>query len=295
MFRKNKLAMLVGEFLGTAALTLMVLSISHSQLSLAYFIATAAGLVIALMTLALAGISGAVFNPAMTIGLWTVRKLRTLQAVSYIIVQLAGGAVAWQLFEYLTKLSGVHNTGTYSARILVAEVIGAFVFAFVWAAAIYQRFALFNKAVAIGGSFTAGSLIASLGSAGILNPAVALGLHQWAWGTYVLGPILGAVIGFNLYNLLFVETELAEVAESKSEKSKTSTLSASLSQSEVETAGDVAEDEVVQPKSTTTRRSSSRSTTAKSTRSGTSKKAPAKRKSSSSSSSSPRGRNPNAA
>jgi len=235
MFRKNKLAMLVGEFLGTTALTLIVLAISHSQLSLAYFIATAAGLMVALMTLALAGISGAVFNPAMTIGLWTVRKLRTLQALSYLAVQLLGGAVAWELFVYLTKLTGIHNTGTYNARVLVAEVVGTFIFAFVWAAAVYQRFNLFAKAAAIGGGLTAGSLVASLGSAGILNPAVALGLHQWAWGTYVLGPVLGAVVGFNLYNLLFVETELAEVATSRSERAKTSELNATLTQSEVAT------------------------------------------------------------
>jgi aquaporin Z len=233
MFRKNKLAMLVGEFLGTTALTLIVLAISHSQLSLGYFIATSAGLMVALMTLALSGISGAIFNPAMTIGLWTVRKLRTLQALSYLAVQLLGGAVAWELFIYLTKLTGIHNTGTYNSRVLVAEVVGTFIFAFVWAAAIYQRFNLFAKAAAIGGALTAGSLVASLGSAGILNPAVALGLHQWGWGTYVLGPVLGAVIGFNLYNLLFVETELAEVAQSRSEKAQTSKLNATLTHSEV--------------------------------------------------------------
>ncbi len=237
MFRKNKLAMLVGEFLGTAALTLMVLSISHSQLSLNYFIASGAGLIVALMTLALAGISGAVFNPAMTIGLWTVRKLRTLQALSYLAVQFLGGWVAWELFVYLTKISGIHNTGTYNSRILVAEVVGTFVFAFIWAAAIYQRFNLYAKAAAIGGALMGGSLVASLGSAGILNPAVALGLHQWGWGTYVLGPVLGAIIGFNLYNLLFVETELAEVAESRAEKAKTSQLNATLTQSEVAAAG----------------------------------------------------------
>lgn len=284
MFRKNKLAMLVGEFLGTTALTLIVLAISHSQLSLGYFIATAAGLMVALMTLALAGISGAVFNPAMTIGLWTVRKLRTLQALSYIVVQLAGGAVAWQLFEYLTKLSGVHNTGTYSSRVLVAEVVGTFFFAFVWAAAVYQRFNLYAKAAAIGGALTGGSLVASLGSAGFLNPAVALGLHQWAWGTYVLGPVLGAVIGFNLYNLLFVETELAEVATTKGERAKTSTLNATLTQSEVEAAEDA--DEAKAPAKR------SRSSAAKPARATAAKKAPAKRKTSSSSS---RRRNPNAA
>jgi aquaporin Z len=286
MFRKNKLAMLVGEFLGTAALTLIILAISHSQLSLGYFIATSAGLMVALMTLALAGISGAIFNPAMTVGLWTVRKLRTLQAISYLIVQLAGAEAAWLLFVYLTKLTGIHNTGTYSARILVAEVAGTFIFAFGWAAAIYQRFNLFAKAATIGGSLTAGALVASLGSNGFLNPAVALGLHQWGWGTYVLGPVLGAVIGFNLYNLLFVETEIAEVATSKDEKAKTSKLNATLTQSEVKAAGD--DEEEAKPAA---KRSSSRATAPKS-RSTAAKKAPAKRTSKSTSS---RRRNPNAA
>ena len=217
MFRKNKLAMLASEFLGTSALALTVLALTHSQLSLPYFVATAAGLTLILMTMALSGISGAVFNPALTIGLWTVRKLKTLQAVSYIIAQFAGAAAAWYIFVYFTSLHGVKNNGEYSSHILVAETIGTFLFSFSLAAAIYQRLSLGLKSVAVGGGLIMGSLIASLGSAGILNPAVALSLHQWGWGTYVLGPILGAVVGFNLYNLLFVETEVAEVAEAKAE------------------------------------------------------------------------------
>ncbi|HSX43239.1 MAG TPA: aquaporin [Candidatus Saccharimonadales bacterium] len=282
MFRKNKLAMLVSEFLGTASLTLMVLAISHSQLSLSFFVAIGAGLIVLIMTLALAGISGAVFNPAMTLGLWTVRKLRTLQALSYIVVQLAGGALAWWLFVYFTKLNGVHNTGTYSARVLVAEVVGTFIFAFAWASAIYQRFTLPAKAATIGIGLTTGALIASLGSAGVMNPAVALGLRQWGWGTYVLGPILGAVIGFNLYNLLFVETELAEVAESKDEKAKTSKLNATLTQSEVATEAD-ATVSTAASKARTSSTVKSRTTTAKKKTAAT-----AKRKSTSR-------RNPNAA
>lgn len=209
--------MLVSEFLGAGVLTLIVLSLSHSQLSLPYFIATAAGLTLTLLVIALADISGAVFNPAMTIGLWTVRKLKTLQAVSYIIVQFLGAAAAWYLFLYFTKLDGVENTGTYDARLLVAEVVGTFIFAFSFAAALYQRMSLGLRGLMVGGGLVMGSLVASLGSAGILNPAVAMSLHQWGWGTYVLGPVLGAIVGFNLYNLLFVETEVAEVAEAKAE------------------------------------------------------------------------------
>ncbi len=210
--------MLVSEFLGTGILTLAILAMSHSQLSLPYFIATTAGITFALLVVALSGISGALFNPALTIGLWTVRKIKTLQAASYIIVQFLGAAVAWYLFVYFTQIDGIQNNGAYDARVLVAEVLGTFIFGFAFAAALYQRVNLGLKAVMIGGGLTVGALIASLGSAGILNPAVALSLHQWGWGTYVLGPILGSVVGFNLYNLLFVETEVAEVAEAKAEK-----------------------------------------------------------------------------
>lgn len=217
MFRKNKLAMLVSEFLGTAVLALAVLALSHSQLSYPYFIASAAGLTLVLLVVALAGISGAVFNPALTIGLWTVRKLRTLQALSYIIAQFAGAAAAWYLFVYFTKLENAKNNGTYDARLLVAEAAGTFVFSFAVASAIYQRLSLGLKAFMVGGGLTAGAIIASLGSAGVLNPAVAFSVHQFGWGTYVLGPVLGAVVGFNLYNLLFVETEVAEAAEAKAE------------------------------------------------------------------------------
>lgn len=217
MFRKNKLAMLVSEFLGTAVLALAVLALSHSQLSYPYFIASAAGLTLVLLVVALAGISGAVFNPALTIGLWTVRKLRTLQALSYIIAQFAGAAAAWYLFVYFTKLDNAKNNGIYDARLLVAEAAGTFVFSFAVASAIYQRLSLGLKAFMVGGGLTAGAIIASLGSAGVLNPAVAFSVHQFGWGTYVLGPVLGAVVGFNLYNLLFVETEVAEAAEAKAE------------------------------------------------------------------------------
>lgn len=208
MFSKNKLAMLVGEFLGTAALTLTVLSVSR-QLGYAYFVSFAAGLAVVLLTMSLAGISGAIFNPAITIGLWTVRKLQTWQALAYLVVQLLGGAAAYWLFTYFAR-QHLTNNHHYDSHVLVAEAVGAFVFSFGWAAAVYQRFSLGAKAAAIGGSLALGVIVASLGSAGFLNPAVALGARNWAWGTYVLGPVLGAIVGFNLYNLLFVETEVAE-------------------------------------------------------------------------------------
>ncbi len=220
MFRKNKLAMLVGEFLGTMLLTLVVLGALRSQAG-GYFVGVAAGVIVAAMVLALAGISGAVLNPAITIALWSVRKLRALQALSYIIVQFAGGVAAWYVFVYMTKLdtSMIQHTSVteLASRPMVAEAIGAFIFAFAIAAATYQKFRLSTKAFTIGVGLTLGAWVASLASGAFLNPAVAFSLQQWNIWTYMLGPVLGAVLGMNLYNLLFVETEVAEVAEAKAE------------------------------------------------------------------------------
>ena len=220
MFRKNKLAMLVGEFLGTGLLTLVVLAALRSQAG-TYFVAVAAGLLLVVLVLALGGISGAVFNPAITIALWSAKKLRTAQALMYIVVQFAGAYAAWYLFVYLTKIdvsSISHSDVTeVAARPLLGEAIGAFIFAFAIAAALYQKFQGGLKAFTIGSGLTIGAWVASLASAAFLNPAVALAIQQWNIYTYMLAPVLGAVLGMNVYNLLFVETEVAEAAEAKAE------------------------------------------------------------------------------
>lgn len=211
MFTKQKVAALVAEFVGTALLALTVLSISTSNIGIGYFVSFGAGLTLLLMVLAIGNISGAVLNPAISLGLWTVRKLSTFQTVVYIAVQLLGGVAAYVLYNYLTDQTLGDGTGKFDAQILVAEVLGTAVFAFGIAAAIFQRLEGTAKAVTIGGSLTLGIIVASIASAGFLNPAVALSAQVWVWGTYVLGPVIGAVIGFNLYNLLFAATNRTAV------------------------------------------------------------------------------------
>lgn len=217
MITKQRVAALVAEFVGTAILVMTVLAISTSNIGIGYFVSFGAGLTLLLMVIAIGNISGAVLNPAIALGLWTVRKLSTLQTVAYIAVQLLAGVAAYGLFTYLTDKSlGGSSAGDFDTRILVSEVIGTAVFAFGIAAALFQRLEGTTKALAIGGSLTLGIMVASAASAAFLNPAVALGAHSWVWGTYVLGPILGAIIGFNLYNLLFASSnKVAVVAKAE--------------------------------------------------------------------------------
>jgi aquaporin Z len=73
MFGRRKVATLVAEFLGTGALTLLILSVQRSTIGVPFFVAAAAGLVVALMMFAVGASSGGYFNPALTLGFWTAR------------------------------------------------------------------------------------------------------------------------------------------------------------------------------------------------------------------------------
>lgn len=212
MLARNKLAMLVAEFLGTGILTLAVLSVQRSQLGLAYFVAIAAGLAVALLTYTFSRVSGAHFNPALTIALWTARRVKTVPALTYIVAQLLGAWAAYGLYRYFVNTDVQQVTQAFNGRILVAEAIGAMIFALAWAAAAYNRSETPRFAAMAGIGYTLAIIIASAAAVGLANPALAEGVRAWevfgenGWGDYVLGPVLGAIIGVNLYGLLFDET-----------------------------------------------------------------------------------------
>lgn len=217
LLERKKIAMVGAEFLGTAILTEVVLSVSKSNLGIPYFVALAAGLTIAAGTMVFGAVSGAHFNPIVTIGLLSARRVKPLPAVVYVAAQLLGAMAAYGLFVYLVVPEVKWpQPGHYSATVLIAEAVGGFVFSMGWAAAMYNKLEAGKAAFVTAASLIAGIVVASVGSDGVLNPAVALGLHNWVWSTYVLGPILGAVIGFNLYALLFAPA--ASLVEAPSKK-----------------------------------------------------------------------------
>jgi glycerol uptake facilitator-like aquaporin len=203
MFTRKKAAMIVAEFLGTGVLTLVVLAVSKSTIGIPYFVALAAAVVVAGMTLAFGAVSGAHLNPAITIGLWSVRRVKTLPAIVYIAAQLLGGAAAYLLYTYFVGQHWPNAAGKFDNHILVAEAVGGLVFGLGWAATVYQKLSAGLSAALVGMSLMLAIVISSVAAGGIVNPAVALGLRTWVWGTFVLGPVLGAIIGFNLYALLF--------------------------------------------------------------------------------------------
>lgn len=200
---RSRIAMLMAEFLGTAVLATVAINVSRSQIGIGYFVAIGVGLTLGLLVLALGQTSGGHFNPAVTIGLWTLRKIQTVQAVAYLAVQMLGGLAAWQLANYFVG-SEIQNIAgnAFDWKVLVAEAIGTFVFTFAIAAAVYSNYDGATKAALIGGGLMMGVITASLASNGVLNPAIALANQSWA-RAYIFGPIIGSVVAMNLYVLLF--------------------------------------------------------------------------------------------
>ena len=206
--------MVVAEFLGTFALASSVLAIVVG-LNFPIFAAITAGLTLAVMVLVIGPVSGSHINPAVTVGLWTLKKVSTSTAVVYIVAQLLGGVTALRLNEHLLdrNLPKLAEAG-WDWRIVLAEALGTFLFTFGIAAAVYNKYEGGRQAAAIGASLFVGILAASFAANGVLNPAVAIGLNSWSL-SYAVAPLVGAILGMNLYARLFAPAEVTVKSRKK--------------------------------------------------------------------------------
>jgi MIP family channel proteins len=220
---------LIAEFLGTFALVFIgagAVVMAGTAGSGLVGVALAHGVVLAVMVSVLAHISGAHFNPAVTLGVWVARKIDTPRALLYIATQLVAGIVAalvlrWVLPEQLWNPGGagasLGNT-TVNAGLGMTETRAVFLEAIL---TFFLVIAVFGTAVDDRGPFvkTAGLTIglvlifdilmggpltgASMNPARSLGPAVATGDFTGIW-VYFAGPIAGGVIAAGLYWFVFL-------------------------------------------------------------------------------------------
>ena len=199
---KAKVAPVLGEFLGTVILVMVAIVLSETT-AVSYFIATSVAATLAVAYLVFSGVSGAHLNPAVTFGLWTARRVRTIPAIAYIVAQLLGGWGAMLLYQYLAghHLASRAVSG-FDWKVLIAEAVGTLVLAIGFTAAASRTFTALESALTYGTSLFVGILVASVAAAAYLNPAVALGLHGFTW-VYIVAPLIGGLVGVNLYAYLF--------------------------------------------------------------------------------------------
>jgi glycerol uptake facilitator-like aquaporin len=202
MLTKRTIISGLAELIGTFALALVILSVSKSSLGVPFFIAVAGGLAVAGMSLLLGGTSGAQLNPAITLGLYSAKRLDAFKALVFVIAQLVGGLMAYYVFAYFSGQRW-RGGGHFEMRLVLAETLGTFMFALGWAAAVTRKLEAGTAAALVGLSFALALLAVSSAGVVLLNPALDLSLRSWVWGSSVIGPIIGSVAGFQAYKFLF--------------------------------------------------------------------------------------------
>ncbi len=223
---KKTLAALTAELVGTFVLAIVVLSISRYGLPI--FTAFAAAVAFGTLTTGVGAISGGHFNPAITVGAFSLRRISLTQTISYLASQAVGAVLAWKLYEWLVDNPVTLATPTdFDWRIFTAEMLGTAIFGFVFAAAIYRKLDGHFFSGTVGWGLFLGATAASLvASSGLVNPAVAISLgfrpESVGYLAYLLGPLAGGIVGMNFYRFAFVDDipriNVRSVAESTSRR-----------------------------------------------------------------------------
>ncbi len=193
-----KLHSLAAELLGVFLLSLAVFISLTSQLPLSTPVIAA--LTVGVLVYTMGSLSGAHLNPAVTVGLASVRAIGFGEAAAYIVAQFVGGYLGMIVGRLLTH--GIPQlTVLNTPTVFAAEAIGAAILVIGVSSVVRHKCPADAAGLTIGGSLLLGILIASTGSNGVLNPAVAFGIGSVSVA-YVLGPIVGGIVGAWIYKLL---------------------------------------------------------------------------------------------
>jgi aquaporin Z len=230
-------AKLTAEFIGTFWLVLggcgsAVLAAAFPELGIGFAgVALAFGLTVLTGAYALGPISGAHFNPAVTVGLWAGGRFPAAQIGPYIVAQLVGAIAASAVlyviasgrpgFDLAAGFAangyGDHSPGGYSmSAALISELVMTFMFLIVILGATHKRAPVGFAGIAIGLALTLIHLISIPVTNTSVNPArstaPALFVGGWALAQlwlFWLAPLAGAAIAGLVYRTA-LESEKTE-------------------------------------------------------------------------------------
>ena len=222
---------LYAEFLGTAWLVLggcgsAVLSAAFPQLGIGFVgVALAFGLTVVTMAYAVAPVSGAHFNPAITVGLACGRRFPWSDVAPYVVAQVLGGiagaAILYvvatgragaEIGSFATNGYGEHSPGKYGLlAAAVCEVVMTFFFVTVILGVTDKRSVAFIGAapLAIGLTLTLIHLISIPVTNTAVNPARSTAPALFVGGAalqqlwlFWLAPLVGGAIAGLAYGAL---------------------------------------------------------------------------------------------
>lgn len=172
------------------------------------------GAALALMVMIYAGghISGAHYNPAVSLAVWIRGKLSVGDMIGYWMSQLAGAILAAIVVANVFVVEGTSTCAIPDDGIikgLIAEFVGTFALAYVVLNVATAKGTAGNSfyGIAIAGTVLAMATVIGKFSGGAYNPAVAIGLSiqkTFCWSQiwiYLVGPFVGAALAALVFNM----------------------------------------------------------------------------------------------
>ena len=190
----------LAEFIGTFFLVFVIVLVAQNGTGA--LAPLAAGATLVAMAYAASPISGAHFNPVVSLGMMLHGKLSRQDFPYYLLAQLLGAALAALISTFLLRSSQGPGDGAVSHEVLpalLAEFFGAFALTYValHMASVRSKEGNAHYGPAVGFALLGLTYALDDLSGGAFNPAVALGLsigHLVHWEeiwVYLLGNLLG--------------------------------------------------------------------------------------------------------
>ncbi|CAO2823480.1 unnamed protein product [Amaranthus hypochondriacus] len=185
------------------------------------------GLVVMVMVYSVGHISGAHFNPAVTIAFATCRRFPWKQVPAFVICQVVGSTLASGTLRLVfnghqTQFAGTSPAGS-DLQSFVIEFIITFYLMFVISGVATDNRAIGELAgLAVGSTVLLNVMFAGPISGASMNPARSLGPaivsnHYKSIWIYLVAPTAGAIAGAMVYNLIrFTDKPLREITKTGS-------------------------------------------------------------------------------
>lgn len=222
MKSNHNLSQYLAEFIGTFFLVFFGCgSVISSQVNPSFdgsLIPLAFGGTVMIMIYATGHLSGAHFNPAVTLAFWVIGRFPKERILGYLTAQFMGAIIA-SSFHFLLWGKG-HSFGVTLSQTVISgflmEVLLSFVLMFVIVAVATDARAVGELAgIAIGATVALCALIggpitgASMNPARTLAPALFQGDYSQLW-LYFLAPMIGAALGAKVYDWIRCQKEETE-------------------------------------------------------------------------------------
>jgi len=209
----------IAEFIGTFFL---ILTIGCTGIGASSGVIAPLAIGAALMVMVFAGghISGAHYNPAVTLGVLIRGRLNVADVAPYIVAQLAAAATAALAVKFLRAGVPVTPIALKIGPALLAEFLFSFALVYVVLNAATAEGTSGNSfyGLAIGMTVMTGAFAVGDISGGAFNPAVAVGISLLgisSWGNlwiYLLANFAAAVVAGVVFNLINPPTQTTPIA-----------------------------------------------------------------------------------